>query len=253
MIGILPSFFSFYSSNDLIRLGNDKDGGYLVSESDLEKSEVLVSLGINDDWSFEEHFYKKKKVAIEAYDESIDQRFFLIQVAKSLLRFDNPNIIWHWIKTSYKFKKFFSKQNINHTKQNVGINSFREDFCSLLEVFKKIKSENIFLKIDIEGEEYRVLDDLVMKQDRITGVVMEMHDIDMHFEKIENFIKNFNLKLVHIHANNAAPLRTEDNLPVTLELTFSKYSKVNSSTILPNELDKPCDPNIEEIYLKIRD
>ena len=80
---------------------------------------------------------------------------------------------------------------------------------------------------------------------------MEMHNIDIHLEKIENFIKDFNLKLVHIHANNGALVRKEDNLPVTLELTFSKYSKVNSSTILPNKLDKPCDPYIEEIYLKI--
>ena len=76
MIGILPNFFSFFSSNDLIRVGNDKDGGYLLSESDLEKSEVLITLGINDDWSFEEHFYKRKKVAIEAYDKSIDQKVF---------------------------------------------------------------------------------------------------------------------------------------------------------------------------------
>lgn len=251
MIGILPNFFSFFSSNDLIRVGNDKDGGYLLSESDLEKSEVLITLGINDDWSFEEHFYKRKKVAIEAYDKSIDQKVFLKNVVKSLLRIDNPKIIWHWIKTSYKFNKFFSKQNINHNKQNVGINSSRKDCCSLSEVFKKIKSENIFLKIDIEGDEYRILDDLVINQNRITGLVMEMHNIDIHLEKIENFIKDFNLKLVHIHANNGALVRKEDNLPVTLELTFSKYSKVNSSNILPNKLDKPCDPYIEEIYLKI--
>ena len=94
----------------MIRVGNDKDGGYLLSESDLEKSEVLITLGINDDWSFEEHFYKRKKVAIEAYDKSIDQKVFLKNVVKSLLRIDNPKIIWHWIRTSYKFNKFFQNK-----------------------------------------------------------------------------------------------------------------------------------------------
>jgi len=55
----LPSFFKLYSVEDLIRLGKDNDGGYLVTRSSILKATVLVSLGINDDWSFERDLIKK--------------------------------------------------------------------------------------------------------------------------------------------------------------------------------------------------
>ena len=58
----LPNFFSIKQATDLVRIGRDNDGGYLVSKSDIEKSDCLIGLGINDDWSFEEDFLSQKKV-----------------------------------------------------------------------------------------------------------------------------------------------------------------------------------------------
>ena len=55
-------------------------------------------------------------------------------------------------------------------------------------IFERIKSNKIFLKIDIEGSEYRILDDLIRYQDLIKGLVIEFHNIDLHMEKILNFI-----------------------------------------------------------------
>jgi hypothetical protein len=52
----LPSFFELYTVKDLIRLAKDNDGGYLVTGPSVLKAAVLVSLGINDDWSFERDF-----------------------------------------------------------------------------------------------------------------------------------------------------------------------------------------------------
>ncbi|HON62033.1 MAG TPA: hypothetical protein PK314_09185, partial [Deltaproteobacteria bacterium] len=43
----------------LIRLGNNKDGGYVVPEPQVYSSSYLISLGISDDWSFEQAFLKK--------------------------------------------------------------------------------------------------------------------------------------------------------------------------------------------------
>ena len=57
----LPNLFSIKQATDLIRIGRDYDGGYLVSKSDIEKTDVLIGLGINDDWSFEEDFLSQKK------------------------------------------------------------------------------------------------------------------------------------------------------------------------------------------------
>ena len=43
---------------DLIRIGKDNDGGYLVDKESFLKTEEIVSFGINDDWSFEEESLK---------------------------------------------------------------------------------------------------------------------------------------------------------------------------------------------------
>ena len=42
MKAYLPNFFSFNHANDLVRIGKDYDGGYLVSEKDIEKSKEVV-------------------------------------------------------------------------------------------------------------------------------------------------------------------------------------------------------------------
>ena len=41
----LPNFFSVTQARDLVRIGRNNDGGYLISESDIEKSDLLICRG----------------------------------------------------------------------------------------------------------------------------------------------------------------------------------------------------------------
>ena len=68
-------------------------------------------------------------------------------------------------------------------------------YCTFADVLNDTNFKNIFLKIDIDGSEYRFLDDLIANKNRLTGLVIELHDCDMHLREIENFIKNFGLKI----------------------------------------------------------
>ena len=52
----IPDFIKVYDVEKLVRLGRDHDGGYLINVADIEDSEYIISLGIFDDWSFEENF-----------------------------------------------------------------------------------------------------------------------------------------------------------------------------------------------------
>lgn len=249
MKAYLPNFFSFNQAKDLVRIGKDYDGGYLVSKSDIEKSDVLIGLGISNDWSFEEDFLSFKNIDVYAYDASISKKYFLKQLLRSIIRLDNLKNFSYWLKKFLKYKKFFSQNNVNHIQKFVGLNSESDTYCTFLEVLNETKHKNIFLKIDVEGSEYRFLDEILENEDRITGMVIELHDCDIHLKKIKRFINKFGLQIVHIHANNYAPIRSDDCLPLVLELTFSKYAKLSNSCNLPHKLDMPNNKNVSEVKL----
>lgn len=245
----LPNFFSVKQARDLVRIGKKYDGGYLVSQSDIEKSEILIGLGINDDWSFEEDFLSRKKVCIFAYDASVSKEYFIKKVIKSIIRIDNLKIFFHWLKVLLKYNRFFSQSNVHHIQKFVGLNTESSAHCTFLNVLNATESKNIFLKIDIEGSEYRFLNDIISNEERITGMVIELHDVDIHLKEIEEFLNQFSLNLVHAHANNFAPIREDDDLPLVLELTFSKYSDVSNDFKLPHKLDMPNNKNYEDYKL----
>ena len=68
---MLPKSYKPDGSFDLIRLGSDNDGGYLVDPKSIENSAALLALGIGRNWSFEKDFIERKKVKVHAYDYSI--------------------------------------------------------------------------------------------------------------------------------------------------------------------------------------
>jgi len=108
---------------------------------------------------------------------------------------------------------------------------------------------NLFFKIDIEGSEYKVLDELIEIKNKITGIVIEFHDFDLHLSKIENFIKNIGLKLVHIHPNNFGGFDKFGN-PCLVELTFDKEPLIiNEINTLPHKYDMKNNPNIDDVKL----
>lgn len=251
MIGKLPKGFLYKSASDLVRIGRDNDGGYLVSKSDIEKSDVLIGLGINDDWSFERDFKKIKNVEVFAYDASISQKYFIKQFIKSLARVDNPKLALNKIKTISSYRHFFSKSKNYHIQKFVGLETDDKNHCTFEQVLDDIIYDNIFLKIDIEGSEYRFLNDIIANEERITGMVLELHDCDIHLKEIENFIKKLSLKLVHVHANNYAPIRASDGLPLVLELSFSKNCEKFGTPALPHKLDMPNSKRSAEIRLII--
>ena len=247
MIGKLPNNFSYQSASDLVRIGRDNDGGYLVSQSDIEKTELLIGLGISDDWSFEEDFVKLNDINVVAYDASIGFRFWLKQAIVQTIK--NPFSLYP-LRKFISYRKFFKGKH-EHVKKFVGLNTVSENHCTFVDMLNEADSQNIFLKIDIEGSEYRFLDDIIANEKRITGMVLELHDCDIHLKEIKNFIKKLSLKLVHVHANNYAPIRASDGLPLVLELSFSKNCEEFVTPSLPHKLDMPNSKRSAEIRLII--
>jgi hypothetical protein len=245
-MGHLPGFMAFKATRDLIRVGRDNDGGYLVSASDIKAADALVALGINDDWSFESDFLKLNKVPVYAYDGSIGSKIFLKKFTRSLFRLKLKNSINEFI-TWLQYKRFFKEDVVHFEKYVTSISGAKN--ISMEDIFDAIDSDLIFLKIDIEGSEYRILQSLINNAEKITGLVIELHDCDLHLDKIQAFIERFPLKLIHIHANNFAPL-SRNSIPLVLEFTFGRHSADVVEARLPHHLDMPNNSRKSEIVLK---
>ena len=262
----LPIFLKPEYETKLIRIGKDNDGGYLISEESLKSTKILQSFGVSDDWSFEEDLYNKTKSKVFAYDPSVNWKFWtkkLFSDLKKIFFFEKKTFkeimsIFLYIK----YKKFFNNKDKFHVQKIIAPNRTtilgfkKEQITDLNDLMNDANEKNTFFKIDIEGSEYRILDQLIKYQKYMTGLVIEFHNCDLHQESIKNFINNFELQLVHVHVNNWA-LINKNNLPSAIEITFSPKefnSKINdSSKSYPLSIDQPCNPKYEDSSIKFFD
>lgn len=211
---VLPAAFRHRRCVDLVRIGSHADGGYVVSLADVRRSEMLLSLGLGDDWSFERAFHDLSPVPIRAYDGTTNRKLFYRAAGEALRKVRLKDAIGHLL--NYKeFKRFFVSDRV-HVRKFVG----SPVYLPLDDILREAEANRIFIKMDIEGSEYRCLDALIAHQDRLTAVVIEFHDVDLHLDRIIRFIERFQLDLVHVHANNCAPV-TANGVPLVLELSFS--------------------------------
>lgn len=235
---VLPAALEPYRTARLTRYGQKNDCGYLIESADVDKSDCLVSLGIGQDWSFDIGFCAQNDCPVFAYDGSVSARKFL----NSAIR--KARFPWRWraardqFVTWQRFRVFFQGKR-RHFRQHVGVPA--SDSVSFRDIIDQIRGEGLarpFVKIDIEGAEYRLLDDILSAADMTTGLAIEFHDCDLHLSRIVGFVNAYPLALVHIHANNYQPI-SEQGVPLCLELTFSSSCDRLERATLPNPQDSP--------------
>ena len=254
---MLPIIFKPSKEYELIRLGSNNEGGYLVEKNSILNSTSLISFGLAYDWSFEKDYYNLKKCPIYCYDHTINysiiKKYSRQWLGRLIKRLFNPKYFLKIISKNtvknillYRDYKNFFIGNVSHTKSRIGTGS---SDLKLKDALNATKSIPTFLKVDIEGSEYRILEEIITYQKNFTGLAIEFHNVDLNLDKITNFIKNFSLTLVHIHAENQASV-AGNNIPLQIEFTFAKNPKiVNSRPKIPHELDQPSNPNLKDIEL----
>jgi len=133
---------------------------------------------------------------------------------------------------------FFGQKDVFHYRKFIGMN-IPPNIITLGEAMSIIEGDNTFLKIDIEGSEYRILDDLLACADQTSGLAIEFHDCDLHMERILRFVEAYPLALVHLHVNTGSHV-SPVGIPLAIELTFSSAEKGGDATAsLPHRLDMP--------------
>jgi hypothetical protein len=218
------------TDKDLIRLGEDADGGYLVPD-DLDGVVACFSPGVGPTASFEEALVKRGIPCFLA-DASVTSPPTL----NKLIHFDH---------------KFLGVVNDDKTTTlDAWVKNYAPAFGDLV------------LQMDIEGAEWPVLlnvSDETLWRFRI--IVIELHDIHRLFERtgsalmaaaLERLLRAFHV--VHNHPNNFCdPLKKGNvTIPPILELTFLRRDRANPTGYanqFPHTLDRKNSPKRPDFAL----
>jgi hypothetical protein len=212
---------------ELVRVGNNTtDGGYVIPESLVDSVDGLLSLGLGDDWSFDDHFHQlNPDCVVHAYDSTI-----------------TPDQFDHNLLTQYN-KTF--KGNVRHFCENIGKQFIKPDFTELTTAIERLGKDNIFIKMDIEGGEYTLTKDICSHRSTIAGLVVEYHgaaSTSKHCFLEELPVLTEYYQVVHVHANNSGPII--NGFPDYLEISFMRKdlclsNQLRFSTYI-DHLDRPC-------------
>ena len=232
---MLPRFLKPYQirSSNLIRVGPKTDGGYIIDRRILNKSKILITCGFNDDWEFERDYLKKNhKTQINAYDHTVNKRFWLSRFKKdiiSLLLFKKLKINKILDVFKYLDYRLFFRNDNKHFEKKIVFKKRNDNETTIPDILANYNE--IFLKVDIEGDEYKILNDIKRNSSKIIFLVIEFHDVNKNIEKIKNFIKKLDLKIIHIHGNNYGGLDKNNN-PKVIELSLLNSKKIKLKKIL---------------------
>ena len=244
---LLPKY-----KTELERVGGANDGGYPMSIKILKKTNYLFSIGLGDDWTFEQNASRiNNNLKIFMFDAQVNLKNWIKKLIKELFYFFSLKLsikkVISTILLYLKYIFFFDNKKNYHIKKNI-VNSqeiiINEEYEKKFEDILKLRNKkNIVLKIDIEGNEYRILDEIIKNQKIIEFLIIEFHEIDLMEIHIKKFIKKLKLDLVHIHINNFGG-KNKLGYARVIEAMFSKrkYNKRRKSidNKFPNELyDQP--------------
>lgn len=223
-----------------LRIGKDNDGGYVVNELIVKNTKRLVCLGTGLEDSFEVDWMQKyPDTVLEMYTDYFP-----------------CNDVCH--KNAEKINKtvFHINHTVGYDRQNIPLNVIIGG------------KEGVFLKADIEGDEYKIFDHIKLTD--VVGMVIEFHNLESlnNAEKLSELIKNnfSELVLFHVHGNSwgsTFDLNVSKNpnrpiviegFPQTIELSFINKKlldtyELDTGTFPDPAVDMSNNPDVPDIDL----
>lgn len=224
-------------SEELIRVGARNDGGYILPKVLYTSSIGLLSLGVGDNWQFEEQWKRDNPSSlIHSYDGTIHPEEWSEDQRAKFNRVFSGNAV-------------FFPLNIA-AKESQATRSFRSAMDSL-------HAREVFVKIDIEGGEYFICEQILNARGRVPGLVIEYHYTsklrDYFVSQLRSLLDFYTL--VHLHANNGCQLAF-DGFPTVIEITLvrsdliqdDRTNEIRNHSYLPG-VDSPCTTSADEIEI----
>jgi hypothetical protein len=215
-----------------IRIGRFYDGGYVMVDR-FENVDAAYSLGINDDVSWDIDI-ARLGIPVFQYDHTIPGP-------------PEPHPLFKWEPVC-----------ISGVPSGPGTDSLE----NLVRKNGHDDAQNLILKCDIEGAEWLLFQTMpshVLK--KFSQIVIEMHSLEFlldegHANNVRRSIMNLTSHhhVVHVHANNFAPLLVMGGIPIpnVVELTLLRKDAgtfVPSQEVFPTPLDMPCYSAKADVFL----
>jgi hypothetical protein len=267
----LPKRYEPEAGYLMTRLGGSGDGGYIIPVGMLANVEYLLSLGLGMDWEFERQFdgFAMLK-AVHCYDHTVTRARVYRRSLKAALKTavgSAPRKQLPRIKLALSYAKFFGQKHVRHYQLAIS-DQDTDKTRSLKSALQNIQAceGKAFLKCDIEGHEYAIIDQMCQAPRSLMGMVVEFHDIIAEPERFHAAIGQLleRFAIVHIHPNNWGALSPEGVADV-LEISLIDREWANSlrspppATVgrvsisaNPRELDAPNTTKIDDIAVTYR-
>jgi hypothetical protein len=226
---------------DLARVGSPNDGGYVVPLGAVAAADALLSFGLSHDWTFERDFKKRNaRAIIHCYDHTVTMlsavEYSIGQLLRFLVRFKPRSLrrAFAWLD----YVRFFRNDRI-HFRQRLW-RDHEDNAATVDDAFARLPAGcQVFVKMDIEGSEYRVLDDLIRYATNIVALAIEFHEVDIVPHLFNSLVEKLkrDFHIVHIHGNNlggVAPF----HFPIAPEITFLS-KRFFGAMPAPSSLDYP--------------
>jgi hypothetical protein len=214
-----------------VRLGSDYDGGYVMVD-DFDGIDAALSFGIETNASWD-GAVAARGVPVWQYDHTIAAP-------------PEANPMFH----------FFPLKITPHPV---------EGGCTIGQALAQTgasRPASVILKIDIEGDEWDVLDACPPEVlATFSQIIIEYHAFSQAADNgwLARAIRvlgkiDANFAVAHVHANNWTGLSNVSNvyLPETLEVTYANRARFNftaSTEIFPTLIDQPNNPLLPDLYL----
>ena len=253
---ILPSFYDFLrpkQTKNLVRFGIKKDGGYIVDLTSINRVNHLVSFGMADEFSFEEDFLNNNKHnTLEIYDFSVNHKSYLRNILKIFRRFltfrKNLNHLVLVIKKYINFLKFINNKKVKFYSKKITNIIENKNEINFDKIFNNLQKNKVGLKVDIEEDEYKIINQIIKNSNKIVFLIIEFHEIETKNEIFIDSLKKITrfFDIVHLHGNNHEKV-LKNGLPEVLEISFVNKSNdldyVNFPKNFPiDDLDFPNNP-----------
>ena len=199
----------------IIRIGAVRDGGYFVTKRLVEDAEFFISGGISYNVAFEKDFY----------DINPKAKLIMIDGSFNIFTYLARPFYWMFFKRSFTMKIGGLIDMLFLKKKAVFLKKYLGPQFTIKQIFDLyIKPETKgYLKLDIEGAEYDLLDDIILIKDRLIGFAIEFHDVPDHIPAINEFVSKLNMSVIGFNINETGGLDTA-NIPKVIELCFADKS-----------------------------